>query len=170
MKIVITEFRKLKAFGNQITSEASRDLAQSVRDLKLLHHIETTLDALDVRCEQLRQVNQAADHFIDLLSRTSLSSTNEEVDLVSLFENARDAVGDAYDRWSIKHLCAINAPELNDEDGIVEGYALLLTEVASLHDKLNTLAWIIREQEADQDNELPGRFEDVDDLFATMGV
>lgn len=166
----MNDFRKLKAFGNQIKTVADRDLVESVRDLKLLHHIETTLDALDVRCEQLRQVNQAADHFIECVSAADNPPPSEEVDLVSLFENVRDAVGDAYDRWSVKHLCAVNAPELKEEDGIVEGYALLLMEVAALHDKLNTLAWIIREQEADHDRTMPGEFEDAEDLFAAMGV
>ena len=166
----MTEYRKLKAFGNQIKTEANRDLIASVRDLTVLHHIETTLDALDVRCEQLRQVNQAADHFIERLSADNLPSASPDVDLVSLFENARDAIGDAYDRWSVKHLCAVNAPELTDEDGVVDAYALLLTEVAALHDKLNTLSWVIREQEADSDNLMPGKFDDADDLFAAMGV
>ncbi|THC39418.1 hypothetical protein [Massilia sp. Mn16-1_5] len=166
----MNEYRKLKAFGNQIKTEANRDLAESVRDLKLLQHIETTLDALDVRCLQLRQVNLAADHFINLASQADVPPSNADVDLVALFENARDAVGDAYDRWSVKHLCAVNAPELTEEDGIVDGYALLLTEVAALHDKLNTLSWIIREQEADQDKMVPGEFSNADDLFAAMGV
>jgi hypothetical protein len=166
----MNEFRKLKAFGNQIKTEADRDLIESVRDLKLLHHIETTLDALDVRCEQLRQVNQAANYFIELVSCAPCPPRNSEVDFVSLFENVRDSVGDAYDRWSVKHLCAVNAPELTDEDGIVDAYALLLTEVAALHDKLNTLSWLIREQEADQDKTMPGEFTDAEDLFAAMGV
>ncbi|MBD8531523.1 MULTISPECIES: hypothetical protein [unclassified Massilia] len=166
----INNYRKLKAFGNQVKTEADRDLVESVRDLTVLRHIETTLDALDVRCLQLRQVNLAADHFIELASQAELPPSSSDVDVVALFENARDAVGDAYDRWSVKHLCAVNAPELTEEDGIVDGYALLLTEVASLHDKLNTLSWIIREQEADQDKMMPGEFTDADDLFAAMGV
>lgn len=166
----MNDYRKLKAFGNQIKAEANRDLIQSVRDLKLLQHIETTLDALDVRCEQLRQVNEAADYFIECVSAATVPPSNLDVDLVSLFENGRDAVGDAYDRWSVKHLCAVNAPELTEEDGIVDGYALLLTEIAALHDKLNTLSWIIREQEADQDRLLPGEFTSAEDLFAAMGV
>lgn len=166
----INDFRKLKAFGNQIRTVADRDLVESIRDLKVLRHIETTLDALDVRCEQLRQVNHAADHFIDFVSAADTFPSSAELNLVSLFESARDAVGDAYDRWSVKHLCAVNAPELTEEDGIVEGYSLLLMEVAALHDKLNTLAWIIREQEADQDKTMPGEFSNADDLFAAMGV
>lgn len=170
MNISISEFRKLKAFGNQIKSEAVRDLQESVRDLALLRPSETTLDVLDVRCEQLRQVNTAADYFIKRLNCNEIVLSNNDVDLVSLFETCRDAVGDAYDRWSVKHLCAVNAPKLTDEDGIVEAYALLLADVASLHDKLNTLSWIIREREADQDKTLPGEFTTADDLFASMGI
>jgi hypothetical protein len=155
--------RKLKAFGTQI-----RDVAN--RDLGLLRIIEQTLDMLDVHCGQLRQLNQDADQFIAQLHVTDLSFVGADADLVRLFEGARDSVAKAYDIWSAKHLCAVNAPELSDDDGVVEGYAYLLSEVADLHDKLNTLAWIIREQEAEQDKAMPGVFSNVDELFSSMGV
>ncbi len=161
--MTMLQIRKLKAFGNQIYAEATRDL-------NLLRNIENTLDALDVHCERLRQANQAADHFIKLLKESDSPLMSGDVDLLRLFESGRDSLGAAYDVWGNKHVCAINAPELSDEDGVVEAYALLLTEVAALHDKLNTLCWIIREQEADQDVKLSGEFSSADDLFAAMGV
>lgn len=155
--------RRLKAFGTQIQAVADRDL-------KLLRIIEQTLDVLDVHCGVLRQLNQAADQFIVQLHHSDLSFAGVDADLVRLFEGARDSVAQAYDRWAAKHLCAVNAPELHEEDGVVEGYAYLLSEVADLHDKLNTLAWIIREQEAEQDKAVPGTFSNAEDLFASMGV
>lgn len=157
------QVRKLKAFGAKIQCEAARDL-------HVLRAIETTLDALDIRCESLRQTNQAGDHFIKLLKECDVPFSNSDVDLVSLFEDARDSTEAAYEKWALKHLCAVNAPELVDEDGVVDAYALLLTEIAALHDKLNTLCWIIGEQQADQDVTLPGVFSNADDLFAAMGV
>lgn len=159
------QFRELKAFGNSIKTEAARDL-------DLLRRIENTLDVLDVRCERLRQANLAADYFISAIKDAvpAENAYENEVDLVSLFEAARDSVEDAYNRWSLKHLCAVNAPELNADDGIVEAYAHLLDGIAALHDKLNTLCWIIREEEAERDTTHSETFTDVNSLFASIGV
>lgn len=157
------EVRQLKAFSTQIRTAARRDL-------DLLKVIEDTLDALDIRCTVIRQMNLGADQFIKKFSETHVSLPGEDVDVAHLFEKARDAVAAAYERCSVKHLCAVSAPELDEDDGVVEAYALLLTETAALHEKLNTLAWLIREQEADQDIALPGVYSNADDLFEAMGV
>ncbi|MCY0910822.1 hypothetical protein OTB17_03830 [Massilia sp. H27-R4] len=157
------QIRRLKAFGTQIYDDAARNL-------NLLRTIENTLDALDSRYERLCQENEAADRYIKLLREHDLPESSGETDLISLFENTRDLVGATYEKFSQKHLCAVNAPELCDDDGVVEAYAVLLTELASLHDKLNTLCWIIGEQDADKDETLPGEFSSADDLFAAMGV
>ncbi len=157
------QIRKLKAFGNQINADAARDP-------DLLRNIEHTLDGLDVHCERLRQVNQAADYFIKLLRESDIPMVSGDGDLLRLFESGRNSVGAAYEVWGSKHICAVKATELSDKDQVVEAFALLLTEVAELHDKLNTLCCLIREQEADQDVTVPGEFSSADDLFAAMGV
>lgn len=157
------QVRKLRAFGTQIRTEAKRDL-------RLLRAIEQTLDTIDVHCVVLQQLNHSAGEFIEQLHRDDLVLAGSDNDLVSLFEGARDAVGAAYERWTVKYLCAVAAPELDDDDGVSEGYANLLGQVADLHDKLNTLSWIIREQEAEQDKAVPGVFSNAEDLFASMGV
>lgn len=157
------QVRKLKAFCTKVQFDACRELP-------LLHAIEETLDVLDLRCESLRQANEAADRFVAALKNDEHPTGNGEVNLVALFENARDAVAEDYEESSAKLICAINAPELEDEDGVVEAYALLLTEIAALHDKLNTMCWLLREHEADNDEVLPGVFSSADDLFAAMGV
>lgn len=157
------EVRQLKAFSTQITTAACRDL-------DLLKVIEDTLDAVDVRCTITRQMNLAADQFIKKFSESPLVVPDGGIDLPELIEKARDAVATDYESCSEKHICAVVAPELDDDDGVVEAYAMLLTELAALHEKLNTLAWIIREHEADQDEAIPGVFSNADDLFAAMGV
>jgi aminopeptidase N len=159
--MVPLEVRRLQAFGDQIQIETTRDFN--------LSPIESTVDALDARCGQLRQANQASDEFIKFLSETQLRLATDDVDLVSVFEEARDAVGAAYEKWGLRD-SAMNALQAGCDKAAVEAYAALLTQMAALHDKLNRLCWIIREQEADQDKTLPGEFSNADDLFRAMGV
>lgn len=156
------KIRSLRDFGNKVQNEAVCDLAS-------LCHIETPIDSMDRQCKTLGQADAAADQFIRLLRESTLSFEGDEGNLVTLFEQARDAIGSAYQMWSKKHLCAIN-PELTADDRVVEAYAQLLTIAAALHDKLNTLCWIIGEQQADQDRKLPGSFTNASDLFSAMGV
>lgn len=160
-----THFRELKAFGSIVRTAASREL-------DLLRDIEGTLDSLDIELEHIRSANQDADYFIKLLrdSQAMPDRTGGDVDLVSIFEAARDSVGKAYKHFSVKHMCAVSSDELVEDDGVVEAYAALLTGLSELHDKLNTLSWILREDEADHDQALPGSFSNADDLFAAMGV
>jgi hypothetical protein len=139
-----SQVRRLKAFGDRIQAAATRD---ADRDLDLA-----------VDCERLRHANIAADYFIKLLRESNPVSPSGELSLVTVFEGARDAVGTVYERWEKK------------PGGVREADALLLADVAALHDKLNTLCWIFREQEADQDATLPGEFTNAADLFAAMGV
>jgi len=157
------EVRHLKAFSTQISTAACRDL-------DLLKVIEGTLDAVDLRCNILRQMNLFADEFIKKFCEQDLVLPEGDTDLPDLIDKARDAIGLAFERYSAKHLCAVVATELDEEDGVVEAYAMLLTEIAALHEKLNSLAWLVREQEADQDVAMPGIYSDADDLFAAMGV
>jgi len=156
------EIRRLKAFGQQVWGDAARDL-------KLLRAIETTLDALDIEQERANQLNQAAEQFIDLVKHTE-SSIGDGADLVGLFDKARDAVGKAHALLIRKHHSALNDPALDDDDGVAEAYACLLSTTAALHNNLNTLSWLIGEHEADLDEAIPGTYSNADDLFAAMGV
>jgi hypothetical protein len=102
------------------------------------------------------------------LSETQLRLATDDVDLVSVFEEARDAVGAAYEKWGLRDMSGMNALQAGYDKAAVEAYAALLTQMAALHDKLNRLCWIIREQEADQDKTLPGDFSNADDLFRAV--
>jgi hypothetical protein len=164
IKVTTLQVRKLRAFVYKVQHDAVH------RELPLLRAIEETLDVLDLRCEGLRQANEAADRFITMLRNDEFPASNGDASLVDLFEEARDVIGNEYAASSEKHVCAINAPELEDEDGIVDAYALLLTEMAVLHEKLNTMCWLLREHEADNDETLPGVFSNADGLFEAMGV
>jgi hypothetical protein len=162
-KMVPLEIRRLRALGDQIQIEATRDF-------NLSPILDSTDDALDVRCGQLHQANQALDEFIKVMGETELRFANEDVDLVSVFEQARDAVGAVFEKWSLQDVSATSASKVGYHEAAVEAFAVLWTQMAALHDKLNRLCWIIREQEADQDKTLPGEFSNADDLFGAMGV
>jgi hypothetical protein len=45
---------------------------------------------------------------------------------------------------------------------------LLVDATASLHDKVNTLCWLVGESQADRDEILPGKFNSADDLFNVL--
>jgi len=59
---------------------------------------------------------------------------------------------------------------LSEEDGIVGAYSQLLFEVSELHNKLNTLTWLVNEVEADHDELAPGSFASAEQLFTSMGI
>jgi hypothetical protein len=92
------------------------------------------------------------------------------VDTAALFEKTRDLLGSLYNVVSQRHLSAANSPHLSDDDGVVESYSRLLFEVTELHNKLNTMTWLVREIEADHDEVMPGSFSSAEELLASMGV
>jgi hypothetical protein len=134
----------LTSFGEQVRIATTGDLA--VDTIKELGH----------RYEQLRPLNEAANQFIKQLREAELSVASTQVDLVSVLEDARDSVAAAYERWRAATVNAAQAP--------------LLAEVTALHERLDTICSLVREQEADQDKALPGEFTGPDDLFAAMGI
>jgi hypothetical protein len=151
-RMAIVETTQLTFFGEQIIAAITGDL------------IIDMAAKPEARCEQLRQLNRDADQLIEQLKQAELSISDNKVDVACLFEKARDALGAAYEKWRLAQVPVTHAEDATD------ACAPVLTEVASLHDKLNTLCWMIRELEADQDKTLPGEFHDPDDLFAAMGV
>ena len=157
------EIRRLKAFGYQVRGDVARDLG-------LLRAIETTLDALDIEQERVSQLNLAAEKFIAMVKKSASSAIADDINLVTLFDSARDAVSKAHEAFAEKHDCAFNDPELDDDDGIVEAYECLVSAIATLHNNLNTLSWLIGEHEADLDEKLQGSYGSADELFAAMGV
>lgn len=153
----------LKAFSRLVHGNADRNL-QLIRD------IDATLDKLHEDIERFSLLNLGADRYIEYLRQGELSREPKDSDLAELFDTARDALGVVFAVLEQKHLDAVKAPELNDDDGIVDAYTRLLGEVSDLHNRINTMAWLVREIEADRDDVLPGSFSSADALFAAMGV
>jgi hypothetical protein len=148
----ILEAARLKSFSEEIHAATSSDL------------VGHTTDELELRCEQFRQLNSSAGQFIEHANELPAENT---INLASVFEGVRDDVATAYERW---RPVSIGKASSEHRGKIGKVHAHLMNEVASLHEKINTLYWIIREQEADRDKTLPGEFSNPDDLFTAMGV
>lgn len=157
------EIRKLKAFGRQIQAGVPRDLG-------LLGVIDETLEALDIEVEKFSQMNHAAGQYVEMAKKSAPNNVGSLEEIESLFASSRQLVGEYYYQNEEKQQAAVNDPRLTEEDGIVEAYDHLLAELASLHNNLNTIAWLIGEHVADTDKQAPGSFDNAEDLFAAMGV
>jgi hypothetical protein len=156
------EIRRLKAFGHQVCGDAARDL-------QLLRDIQATLDYLDIELERARQQNQAAELFIQMV-KDAPRELDPEGEIVKLFDSARDCVGEYHAHLVRCRQCAIEDPELRDDDGIVEAYTVLIDMIAALHNNLNALSWVIGEHDADLDSVAPGGpYTNADDLLAALG-
>lgn len=156
------EIRALKAFGRQVVVEAARDLG-------LLRAIDATLDWIDIEAGRVRQLNGDAEKFIKTIEAAT-SPIVSDVDLVVLFDAARDSVGEAHAVLVAKHHSAVSDPNLLEEDGIVDAYASLIDDVAEFHNHLNALSWAIGEHNADFDKPTGRAYTDVDAMFADMGA
>ena len=157
------QIRSLQAFGRQVVA----DVVLASRDLVLLRAINDTLDWIDVEAGRVRQLDSDAERFIQTI-KSAKAPIVSDIDLVSLFDGARDAVGEAHAVLVMKHKCAMDDPVLLDEDGIVDAYADLINGVAILHNRLNTLSWVIGEHNADFDKPTGKAYTDVDAMFADM--
>ena len=156
-----TEARELSAFGRVVQRRS--------RDLVLLKAIEKTLAQLDEDMVQLQMANAAAERFISILRDKDIEvRLDNSVDLVSIFEQARDHIGQYHEMISRCHISAASDTQLHDEDGIVDAFSSLEDEAAELHNKLNTLAWLVGESIADTQTPMEGEFTSAAALFASM--
>lgn len=156
------EIRALKAFGRQVLGDAARDL-------DLLRAIDSTLDMLDIEMGRVEQLNHAAEKFIDTIGEAP-GPIESDIDLVALFDKARDSVGEAHALLKRRHQSAINDPNLRDEDGIAEAYACLIEATAEFHNHLNALSWAIGEHNADFDKPTGKAYADIEDMLRDMGA
>jgi hypothetical protein len=114
----------------------------------------------EVALAHLRQANQIVDSHIAMLRSATRSESAQPDAMGTDLESTRDAIFKAYAALCDKQRDESSSSELTR----------LINETASLHDKINTLCWLIGENQADQDETLPGRFSSADDLFTAMGV
>ncbi|MYM65387.1 hypothetical protein GTP45_00885 [Pseudoduganella sp. FT55W] len=154
-----TETRELSAFGRLVQNRS--------RNLSLLKLIETTLARLDEQLMEVQLANDAADRFIARIKEHGIT-IDDGTDLVAIFEDARDQMSEFYRVTNECHISVAADADLSDEDGIVEAFARLADEAAELHNKLNTLAWLIGESIADGETPIEQEFTSADALFAAL--
>lgn len=159
-----TELRYLEAFGLHVRHEAEP------RERRLLNDIDKTVAVITIEIGKFQAMALTAEHYVELLLKTTLPRTGMVEELQPLFVKARDAIGAIYAVNVEKRQCAIDDRRLTAEDGIVDVYDSLLEVISSLHNSLNSLAWIIGEHIAENDITVPGTFTNADDLFTSMGV
>ncbi len=106
---------------------------------------------------RLRRASGLVDSAIATLRSAIASEGNQANADVQELEDAREAIFQAY-----QALCGGQGDEAE--------LKLLIDATASLHDKVNTLCWLVGESQADQDQTLPGKFSSADDLFNALGV
>jgi hypothetical protein len=109
---------------------------------------------------RLQRANELVDRDLARL-RAVPQLDNEEPDTeVKELESGRDA---------IFHAHAALAEKLGDR-ALTSELKPLADALASLHDKINALCWLVGESQADHDETLPGQFGSADDLFDALGV
>jgi hypothetical protein len=84
------------------------------RDLVLLKAIEKTLAQLDEDMVQLQMANAAAERFISILRDKDIEvRLDNSVDLGSIFEQARDHIGQYHEMISRCHISAASDTQLS---------------------------------------------------------
>ncbi len=107
---------------------------------------------------RLGRAHQIVDGNIAMLRSDTQSERALPDAMLTDLETARDAVFNAH--------AALSAGEAQASFMLEP----LVNAMASLHNNINTLCWLIGESQADQDETLPGSFSNADDLFDAMGV
>lgn len=144
------------------------DLQDFVREVQSAsergHHLLAneihTYRLLNAELARSRCLGSDASRLIALLKENAPSGKTDGGDLVSAIETARDTVKSLYDLVSAERG---QAPATGAK------YAELVAETAALHDRLNELAWLVGEHEADADEKLPGTFSSAEELLHAMG-
>lgn len=121
---------------------------------------EYSVEPKAVGLEHLRRANQTAETYIAVLKSAAQSIDADSDTTVSDLNHARDAIANVYVALCDKRREGESASQLS----------ALISEAATLHNNLNTLSWLVGEDQADHDETLPGAFTNADDLFKAMGV
>lgn len=152
-KVSTIELRRLAAFAKLVREDTERHLAMG-RDEQL------TPDKIDIAYERLRAQNGLAAELISLIQdRQHALAMRGESHLSGEFESLRDSCGVAHSALSAKGI-----------EGVEEDRTRLLNELAEMHNKLNTIAWLIGEIESDNSGSLPGSYDSAEKMFAAIGL
>ncbi len=159
-------FRKLMAFGRHVDQEFGGE----PRDLELLGEIEKTVAKMEVQTAKFHGMALMAERFVEQMQRSIPAETVHLDELATMFEKTRNMVGEFYALNVEKRQNAIDDDRLTADDCVVDCYDSLLEILATLHNSLNSIVWLIGEHIAEADVVVEGEFSNADDLFAAMGV
>lgn len=153
-KVSAIEFRRLAAFAKLVRDDMERHLAIGGDE-------QIAPDRIDIAYERLRAQNGLASELISLiLDRQHALTAQDDNDCLSVeFEALRDSYDVAYSALSTK-----------GTGGAEEDRARLLNELAAMHNKLNTMAWLTGEIESDNSKNLPGSYDSTEKMFAAIGL
>lgn len=134
----------------------------SIQELVACCKMLTTSDLVpdEASLARLRHANAIAERSIAIAKYGAPLAGSDADDPVSHLDAAREAIAEIYDSFGGKKPDGANSPQLTH----------IISELAALHNNLNTLSWLVGENQADQDETVPGSFTDADDLFKAMGV
>jgi len=160
------EFRKLRALGRQIDQE----IRGAPRNLELFVDIENSVSAMEVQASRFQGMFLQAESFIDQLQKESLMDALSLDAVAAMFEKTRDTVADFYALNATQRQSVVDDERISGDKCIVDCYDVLLTTLASLHNSLNSIAFLVGEQLAETDKVAPGEFTSADALFTAMGI
>ena len=149
-------------------ASSARDFAQ--RNLQLLRAIDDTLRALGADRAFFDSLGAAVEKFHHQLNDANPSVRIDDGRIVVQFDEGVRIADRIHSTLISKRAAAEGAPELHEDDGVVEAFDECLNAVARFHDALLELRdWIVT-HDAILEEPLPASFDSVDALFEAMGV
>lgn len=153
--------------GQQIAS-LRQVLASDARSLEVLRDIEATVDTL---AWYRRRVDSDADFVestVDLINRSAdvLVTLDADGAICASLEDAQRGIETFRAEQCERREAARRAPELREDDGVVDAYDEVIEAAARLHDAINTVRWCIMEHDADLERGQPRTSFDASDFGA----
>lgn len=157
--------RNALAFSVDVQGEAARSL-------ELLRAIDDAVEWLN----RIRKKFEADTEYARAtIARVNRLSPIMQMDLAGAiciqFERAQSAVCDTHAALVAKRDAARSAPELREDDGVVDAYDGVIEAAINLHDALDTLRLCMLEHDADCEKGEPRKTYSVDhleELFADL--
>lgn len=144
---------RTKAHAMEAYSAYLRD--GTARSLSLLRVIDLTIDTLNM----LRREHEAhIEMFRVLVDRIHKHEAPLPEDaVIPALEQTQLSLEESYRELQRRHRCAVYAPELDEDDGVVEAYESLMDTVSSLHTVIEEVRWTVLEHNADMDRSSESR-------------
>jgi hypothetical protein len=159
--------------ARRMAAPMSPDIASGLaaRNLKLLEAIEETITSLSNDLELLELV---ANGFSGIFDKFTKEPPNVPIDTTGaidgLLDSAAAACGRLYADAVHKHRAAGQDPHLTPEDGVEEAYNAFIQCINGTHDCIEELREWIALHDALFEETTGGKYSNVEDLFAAMGL